>query len=163
MSRSWPLHKDCFYVVHNALGTPYMSAFEGLRTLHYGLYVSTNTFDSSVIEVAPEMFLDAKRPALVYRWGTDLLPPEIEANKPTTAFNRGSKVINFVGTVYPNTLNDFARACVARGLEFRRYGDGISIAQNVQLTKESYIAPAIQQTCHVDIGYVPCRLFKNGQ
>ena len=156
-----PKRKDSFYFIHNALGTKYMQYFEGLKTLHYGLYVSTNSFDSTVEEVAPEMFYNPAGPSLVFRWGTDLLPFEIEANKPTRVFNSESKVVNFVGTVYPNTLNEFRRACLDNGIDFKRHGEGVSIEDNIALTKASYLAPALQQACHVDIGYVPCRLFKN--
>jgi len=156
-----PKRKDCFYLIHNALGTPYMQYFEGLRVLHYGLYVSTNKFSSDIVEIAPEMFYNPAAPSLVFRWATDLLPSEIEANKPARAFNSDSRVINFVGTVYPNTLNEFQRACRNSGIEFKRFGEGVSIEDNIRLTKESYFSPALQQACHVDIGYVPCRLFKN--
>jgi hypothetical protein len=156
-----PLVKGgCFYVIHNALGTPFAEYFKDVKVLHYGLYVSINKGMSGV-EIAPDMFFDASKPSLVFRWGTDLLPHEIEANKPTTAFNRASSVINFIGTVYGNTLNSFARAAANVGKKFLRYGDGVSIEDNVRLTKESYMAPAIQQPYQVDIGYVPCRLFKN--
>src|SRR6266568_3900819 len=83
-----PQRKDCFYVVHNALGTQHMSYFEGLRVLHYGLYVSTNPPSVCGVEVGHEMYFNPGGPALVFRWGTDLLPHEIQANKPVRAFNR---------------------------------------------------------------------------
>lgn len=156
-----PKRQDCFYVIHNSLGTPNAAKFEGLRTLHYGLYVSITPPSSAGIEVGPDMYYNPSGPALVFRWGTDLLPYEIEANKPSRAFNSESRVINFIGTVYPNTLTEFQRACSDNGIEFRISCGGVPIEDNIRMIRESLMAPAIQQTCHVDIGYVPCRLFKN--
>jgi hypothetical protein len=154
-----PKRKDCFYFIHNALGTPYAEYFDGLRVLHYGLYVSTNTLSSEVAEVAPEMFYNPSGSSLVFRWGTDLLPHEIEANKPARTFNSESYVCNFVGTAIPE-LAPFRRACEESGRDFKIYSR-VSVEENVRLIQAAYMAPTINIQYQTQVGYIPCRIFKN--
>ena len=164
-----PQRKDCFYVIHNILGDPWLPYFDGLKLLAYGLHVSTNTYSSEVMELAPQAFFEPSARSLQFRWGTDLLPHEIEANKPTRAFNSDSRVFNYIGTVDGEKnaqLQNFIRACRENGIEYRQYGGSggfkiVSAEEHVQLVKVSYLAPAIQGMDQVNQGYVSCRLFKN--
>lgn len=114
-----------------------------------------------------------------FRWATDLLPHEIEANKPSQLLGQGSKVIWYVGTqwwVNQTELNHFKRACDEAGIEFKPTGAGqqptgsrhpiwgrrvATIEENVRLVRESMMGPAISGTHHLTEGYVPCRIFKN--
>jgi hypothetical protein len=103
------------------------------------------------------------------RWGTDLLPYEIEANKPTRVFNSDSREINYIGTVDPLkeiTMSGFVRACRENGIKFNTYGgfnkkEHPSIQEHVELVKRSYMAPAIQGMDQVESGYISCLLFKS--
>lgn len=164
-----PQRKDCFYVIHNIQGDPRQGYFDGLKLLPYGIHISTNRYDSRVIELAPQVFFDPVTPSLVMRWGTDLLPHEIEANKPAAAFNSESRVFNYIGTVdgmKQYYLEGFKRACAENGIEYRHYGGYsggpiVTIDEHIRLIKESYICPAIQGRDQVEQGYVSCRLFKN--
>jgi hypothetical protein len=119
-----------------------------------------------------------------FRWATDLLPYEIDANKPTELLGRDSNVIWYVGSqwwVNQVELNHFMRAAKKDGKEFRLVGAGAegvpeedrhklfgnhsrkvsSIDANVKRIRESFMAPAISGTHHLTEGYVPCRIFKN--
>jgi hypothetical protein len=62
--------------------------------------------------------------------------------------------------------NNFRDVCIQKGLEFEYYGGFIddkkvSSEENMNLIKESLIAPALQSQWQVDNGYIPCRIFKN--
>lgn len=164
-----PQRKDCFYVIHNILGDTYLSYFDGLKLLPFGIHVSINKYSSNVMELAPQCFFEPGTPSLSFRWGTDLLPHEIEANKPGRVFNSDSHIFNYVGTVDGEKsyqLDNFVRACRENGIEYAQYGGfsggrTVSTEEHIQLVKDSYLAPAIQGMDQVNQGYVSCRLFKN--
>lgn len=135
---SIPLRDDCFYCVHNGFPAEVKPLIAGLDTLGF-----------------PVM------------WATDMLPPDIERNKPSEVFRRESKVINYVGSHWPvneKELGEFERACQENGIELRIVGSGrgaVSIEENVRLVRESYMAPAIQGQQQLDVDYLPCRIYKN--
>jgi len=164
-----PRRKDCFYVVHNILGDPRLSYLDGLKMLAYGVHISTNKYSSDAIELTLDAFFEPAARSLQFRWGTDLLPHEIEANKPAQSFNKESRVFNYVGTVdgmKSGSIGDFAMACRENGIEYNHYGYGekngpISVEEHIRRIQESYMAPAFQGLDQVEQGYVSCRLFKN--
>lgn len=166
-----PLNKECYYFIHN--GTDVQSWFDGFKYVNYGVHISTNRYGETP-QIGPEIWFDAASRSMSFRWGTDLLPHEIEANKPTTAFNSTSKVINYVGTIDPSNkeiIGRFRQAAEEAGLSFNGYGgcyaghEGhnavVSVEDNVRLIQASYLAPTLQRMDQVNSGYVPCRLFKN--
>jgi len=149
----------------NDTPTPY---FVGLKALGYGVHIGTNRYSSSVIEVGPNIWFEPTCPSLFLTWGTDLLPHEIEANKPSRVLNSDSKVWNFIGTVDSTkkwAINEFGRAAKENGIETNMYGGfggtTVSDEQNQKLIKDSYLAPAFQEKGQNDTGYLCCRLFKN--
>lgn len=163
-----PQRKDCFYVIHNILGDPAISYVNGLRMLPYGIHISTNKYSNRVVEVQPDCYFEPGTPSLSMRWGTDLLPYEIQANKPVRAFNENSTVCNFVGSIdstKKRALEDFGLACRMNGRELRTYGgfNGPVVSDELHqcLIKDSYMAPAFEEDGQNDTGYVSCRLFKN--
>lgn len=166
-----PKRGDCFYVVHNT--DDVVKASFGGDLSHYGfmnLGINCAANDqSSNIEVGPDAYLSLqpweKYTSMVIRWGTDLLPHEVMANKPTAMiYNPESKIINFVGSGYENVQEPFARACQENGILFKRvgsFGGPVSREENERLVKESHMAPAINVIDHNKVGYIPCRVFKN--
>jgi hypothetical protein len=167
-----PKRKDCFYIIHN-LDESTKAAFGDLRqysVMNYGMFTSTTNLSQDDIEVGFEMYLALQGheayTSVILRWGTDLFPHEIEANKPTSVFNEGSKEVNFVGTIYHNVHDPFARACSENGIKFNAIGGftgtaPVSIAENARLVRASYMAPAIGDVYHAKVGYIPCRTYKN--
>jgi hypothetical protein len=162
-----PRRQDCYYVIHNGFDPPCKSYLDGLNLIAFGVHISTNSY-YNCIEIQPEVYFGPMMQALSFRWGTDLLPPEIEANKPAVAFNSTSRVVNYVGTIDPSNrgaIDGFRRACNENGISFQPYGvtsgNVVSVEDNVRLIKESYMAPTIQRNDQLGIGYVACRLFKN--
>jgi hypothetical protein len=162
-----PKREDCFYAIHN-VESQAIEYLRGFQMMNYGLYISTATLDpAGWMELAPETFLSLQLhhpySAVIFRWGTDLLPHEIEANKPSTLFRSESKIINYIGCSAPewsNAIGPFKRAAEENGIKFNHLS-GVSIEENVRLIRESYMAPAICPPWQATVGYVPCRLFKN--
>ncbi len=147
---SIPLREDCFYAVHNNIQGG-RERFERLDVLPYGVRLAgIPEFDPNGLSVN-------------IPWATDLLPHEIEANKPSTVFQSRSKVVNYVGSVWSvnrKEIDAFANACFDNGINFSQVQGGVSIEDNVRLIRESYMAPAIVGSGH-PVGYLPCRIFKN--
>lgn len=169
--RQIPVRPDCFYAVFQGSG-----GFESLfanNLLMWGCYADNGRVDVPKRQEKPILFAPdepyyPKERYLEFRWATDLLPHEIEANKPKKVFRNDSKVINWVGTVWhvnSAELASFQHACRENQIDFRHVGAGstgaVSIEENIRLVQESYMAPAISGNMHVTEGYVPCRVFKN--
>lgn len=95
-------------------------------------------------------------------WATDLLPSEIALVEPVNNTN----ISWWVGTMGEgqfgnmNELNNFKRACEENNIEFK-HANNLSIEENRNKIKESYLAPAIVGTWQKGKGYIPCRIFKN--
>jgi hypothetical protein len=155
--------------VHNIFGDRNQSYFDGLPMLGTGVHITPNVYSKNVEILGSDIYFEPDNRSLQMRWGTDLLPEEIQANKPTRVFNSDSRVINYIGTVDPQKqgpINDFVRACQENGIGFRTHGgfnhaDHVSVEEHVRLMKESYMAPSFQGLDQVKTGYVSCRLFKS--
>jgi hypothetical protein len=135
--------------------------------MNYGLYVSTMAIPGNAIELARDTYffpqLWEPYDSVVFRWGTNLLPYEIEANKPTEVFKKHSGVINYIGCSegeWGEVLRPFGQACWENGILFRPVS-GVSSEEHARLIKESYMAPAINIPYQTQVGYIPCRVFKN--
>ena len=159
---------DCFYVVHNIRGDEHESYFDGLPLLATGVHITPNVYSKNVQVLGSDIYFEPDDRVLQMRWGTDLLPSEIQANKPTRVFNSDSREINYIGTVDPLkeiTMSGFIRACRENGIKFNTYGgfnkqEHPTIQEHVDLVKRSYMAPAFQGMDQVQTGYISCRLFK---
>ncbi len=171
-----PQRKDCFYVVHNMQYPSVEGAtdhcgpyFEGLKSLGYNVHRLVNKYSRNVEEIGPQIFFEADSRTISFRWGTDLLPHEIDANKPVKAFNSESRVFNYVGSLddeKARNINRFAVACKENGIEYCQYGGFsggpiLSIVDHVRLIKESYLTPAFHATGEIEQGWISDRLIKN--
>jgi len=161
-----PRRQDCFYAIHN-VETQAKKYLAGYRFMNYGLYVSTMDIPSNAVEIARDTYFFPqpweKYDTCVFRWGTDLLPHEIEANKPSRVFNSESKVINYVGcsaAEWGETVKPFGQAAWENGILLRHLS-GVSHEDHVRLIHESRMAPAINIPYQTQVGYIPCRFFKN--
>jgi len=167
--RGLPQRKDCFYICHNVFGDKNYPYFDGLKLLGTGVHITSNIYSKDVQILGSDIYFEPDNRSIQMRWGTDLLPHEIEANKPTRVFNEDSLLVNYIGTVdyqKEGPMKDFIRACHENGRLFNTYGGfnggpQVSIEQHVRLIQNSYMAPAFQGLDQVRTGYVSCRLFKN--
>jgi len=167
-----PKRKDCFYVCHNTdeMVKEFFGDIGAYDFMNYGVYTLTTNVDND-IKVGHDIYLSLqpheKYTSTVLYWGTDLLPHEIEANKPLAkVFNQESRELNFVGTIYNNVHGPFKRACLENGINFNALGGysggaAVSVEENAWLVRASYMAPAIGDVYHNKVQYFPCRTAKN--
>ncbi len=175
-----PIRPDCFYAVHG------MNDHDGIRLLlanqknklswnvltmtamRSKLGLSAGESSGNIQLLDEESPFDIEKGHLEFRWATDLIPSEIEQNKPMEMLSLHNRIIHWVGTVWwvnEKELGEFRRACEEDGVKFNHIGGGqngvISIEENMKLIRESFMAPAISGSHHLIEGYAPCRIFKN--
>ena len=101
-------------------------------------------------------------------WATDLLPHEIDDNiKNLDSFNI-KNISNFIGM--PLEHNSKLKNVLEKyNILYANYGGTFdikseknkSVEENMRLTQESIIAPALQTEWQINNHYIPCRIFKN--
>lgn len=114
--------------------------------------------------------------AVYTSWATDLLPGQIYTR--TMRLPRERKIW-YVGSIWSANqieMNEFIRACKDAKVDFinrNPWGNLAKVHEHIDLIQKSYIAPDVRGsgvTCdevtaydcnHLDIGYIPCRTFKN--
>jgi|SRR5271157_36622 len=165
---SIPLRKDCFYAVHNSIQGG-RDRFDNLDWMAFGNYLRKNPHRGPVeLLLAPDtpFYWDSK--TVDFFFATNLLPNEIQANKPSRVFRSDSRVVNWVASSWQGATQEmaqFRRACSENQIAVEWYGQGkkgiVSVEENVRLIQESYIAPALVSPEQYKMGYLPCRIFKN--
>lgn len=182
--KNLPIQDNCLYLVHNLWGDQ-RNLFKDKPVIGWGVYVEasregwscadTNAFklnESNSVNLNPGSYFipSGRTSSFQIMWATDLLPHEIQANKPAHILGKHSKVINYVGTYNAghnaDLINPFRRACEKDGYTFKAngaYTNGyvISDERAVELIRESFMAPTIANSYQVRYGYAPCRIFKN--
>jgi hypothetical protein len=160
-----PLRDDCFYLLHNCTDDKYKPLLDKNRAGRMQTYTD-DVLKYKIPKVEDCIHADYDGKCLYFPWATDLLPHEIEANKPSQPFNKDSRVIHWVGTVGEGTfgnmgqINPFIQACNANGIRFDQVML-VSLEENIRRIKASYMAPTIVGKWQHEVGYIPCRLFKN--
>jgi hypothetical protein len=160
-----PLREDCFYILHNCYAAKYKDLFEKNRCIKLQAYADTR-LNKNCIKVRDCIYFDVPNKYLCMLWATDLLPEEIEKNKPQIVFNENSNVVHWIGTIDANFYGNmeeimpFQLACADNNILFKKMSFK-SVEENIRLIKESYMAPAIVGKWQQEVGYVPCRIFKN--
>jgi hypothetical protein len=174
VSLNIPRRKDCLYVNYNGGDPKCREYFAGLLQLSFWCFyyeeerLARERSTPGCIELAINTYFVPPN-GVEIQWATDLLPPEIEALKPSRVFRSESKVVNWVGTYEPlhngGTVPPFADECQKNGIEFRAIGGysgtpPVTMEENIRLIQESHIAPTIPANGQMR-GYAPCRIFKN--
>jgi hypothetical protein len=164
-----PRRNDCFYANYNGGDPKCRQYFAGFPQLHYAAIYHARAMVPYKVDISPDATW-LPPCGMEMRWATDLLPHEIEANKPLArTFVPESNVVYWVGTYERNhnwdTVKPFADECQRNGVTFRPIGGysgtpPVSMEENIRLIRESRFAPTIPAGCQMD-GYVPCRIFKN--
>jgi hypothetical protein len=161
-----PLRDDCFYLIHNCDGK-YKDLFTKNRCMNLQVYTD-DVLKYNVPKLSKCIHADYTGKCLYMPWATDLLPHEIDANKPNIPFNKNSNIISWVGSVGGgefgniNEIDAFKLACQENGIHFEHSSNNSkSFQDNVQLIKNSYLAPTLVGTWQQKQGYIPCRIFKN--
>jgi hypothetical protein len=165
-----PVRDDCLYVLHNCYDPKYQQLFQKNRCMMLQTYTD-NALKDNVVKVEECIYHNVAGRCLYMPWATDLLPYQIERNKNHALkrlppFNKNCKVINWVGTIGAgkfgniNQIDPFKKAAAQNGIIFTQAG-GRGLAETVQLIRNSYMAPTIVGEWQHEVGYVPCRIFKN--
>lgn len=171
-----PIKRDCLYILHNC---PY-NVFSTVIDRSVCIQVLTNpVFNQKDLVKINEYTFVGK--GIIYQpWATDLLPHEIDVNWVNI---KRKKVVNYVGSVLDGGYNDirsqligFSEGCREDGIEVHAYGgytpntdigylkrhsNFVSNERHLQLVQESIYAPQLCSSQQLEMGYVPCRIFKN--
>lgn len=166
-----PINNNSYYVLHNCMDPKYKQIpTKNKIILQVYTYDADRRWGATKVPNSKCSFYSGD--CLWQPWATDLLPFEIDNNikniensTETKTENNHKNKVNFIGMMNP-PWNNFRDACIQKGLEFEYYGGflddkKVSSEENMNLIKESLIAPALQSQWQVDNGYIPCRIFKN--
>jgi hypothetical protein len=164
-----PIQSSATYFIHNLKED--FSAIENSNVYNYLVYHDQYSWDG-VTKVDDYFWFCEKTKTPVIMWGTDLLPHEIDNLSPVL-YNENEKNVYFVGTVQGNNTIEFSNVCSNNGKNFINLGGYTGFSEDekslgfydykksIDIMRESYISFDIREQCHVNNGYVPCRLFKN--
>ena len=178
-----PIREDCKYILHNSYvdeGKAYYKNNAGtwsdkryIPLAKKGNVINMQVYRPKFVENKEKMdnyiFYSKNNYTLYMPWGTDLLPYEIECNKDKLIkWKRSKKNVNLIGSFtsgYRKNWIPFNKALKKENIKFRAFGGfetkNVSLDDNYKLIMESYISPAIQPDIQLELGYIPCRIFKN--
>lgn len=104
---------------------------------------------------------------IVDLWATDLLPEQIEDNINNIEkiwSSKNKRDVCFVGTMLSIT-SELQTVCEENGYNFIRRGGwsskSVNLNDHVEMIKKSYLSPSFQSDWQINLGYIPCRIFKN--
>ncbi len=156
-----PLRSDCAYVTHNCEPAKYI----GMRRLGIQVATMSNSILPSLKVMSPLTYYDEQGHLLYFVWATDLLPREFDFDSVLAAPKED--VAYWIGTIaisgpFENIseINPFKDDCDSKGIKFEQVTK-VSIKENKELINKSYIAPTIVGKWQKEVGFMPCRIFKN--
>ena len=161
-----PLKRSSSYILHHCKLDKYID--NGCRYIQWGNYTHDcklgNNFyypGNAIEKIAYYAFLDAKNHILLQPSGTNLLPNEFPSG--LSPFNPRAKSIYYIGSVGDDNRDmvmDFKKACRDHGKKFV-LAQSVSDKKAQRLVCESFVNPDIRCQHHVNVGYLPGRVFKN--
>lgn len=165
VDRNIPLRDDCRYILHNCDQAKYKPLFEKKNCMILQVYTH-DVLSRDVTKIEDCLYIENNAPVLYMPWATDLLPDEIDAIKKTIPTIKREHKIYFVGSYMGGGFDNRAqydalnRACQELGVSFEQVRN-VSAEENIDLIQRSFIAPTLQGKWQCDVGYIPCRIFKN--
>ncbi len=179
VDKNVPLREDSYYVYHHCWCKEHRCAEEKYAPLiKKNRAIAIKCFWAPYLTKDPEwtkidtyIYKSLKHKELVFPWATDLLPHEIEQEKEKLPFKNLIKRATFLGTVgnsgygaNADELNGFMDAAKKNGVSVfinNPWSSPLSNEQHKTIIEESLLAPAIQGKWQCEVGYIPCRIFKN--
>ncbi len=131
-------------------------------------------------KVKDYVYYDIRNKAIYQPWATNLLPHEIVEDVIT--HNLKSNVLNFIGSIWSENINQIRpmiEDLTNKSIDINIYGwlqysdllvnkkishlsnCGLPEESAIDLVKNSIFYPDIRGEHHINLGYIPCRLFKN--
>ena len=162
-----PTIKGALYFLHNSTNPGFKGS--GAEVIDFQVY-STSVPVRKLREIGPLQYVDPAARCIYQPWATDLLPGEFDYSK--LCLDNVPGYCAFIGSIFNAGLgrNDdmiqaFEGACLAEGLAFIKDGlytkTLISDEHHIDLIRKATLAPALQGQFQLNIGYIPCRIFKN--
>ena len=165
-----PLRNDCYYILHNVEQQKYRNSnVDRNKVLIIQVY-TRDCLKRNELELEKCIHY-TKAPnedsysVLYFPWATDLLPNEIEKNINNYDNINTTNNVYFVGMKIgksDNIINSFCKRNNLKYVQVGGFSNNVDTETNQKYVSESIIAPAIQgNNWQVEVGYVPCRIFKN--
>lgn len=159
-----PLNESSKYILHHCN----LAKYQGLKYINLCNYVHACTLGKSynyeggtVTKIGDHAYWDEANKALYQPWATNLLPHEFGDIIP---FNPNESFIYYIGSVWEENIaqmQGFIEACKDKGKIFINMNNGVTEDTARDLVTKSYVAPDIRGEHHLNVGYIPCRIFKN--
>ena len=158
-----PLNATSKYILHHCN----QGKYDNYRHVNLCNYVNDCTLGkshnypgASVERINYFTYYDSKNRALYQPWGTASFHDEFDN---FSELDTTISEIYYVGTVWTdniNEINQFYTSCLKNNkkLIIQRTSSEL---ESRKFIKASFIAPDIRLKHHVNVGYIPCRIFKN--
>lgn len=170
--RSIPIRQDCFYILHNCDLNKYKQIVDQKNYIILQVYTN-DILNRNLQKIEDCVYIDSQDRCIYLPWATDLLPDEIELQKKDVSLNYSNKSACFIGTIehggrFSNKqeVENFFQECKKNQFKIISHGmygnnKSVTLEENLSLVKNSLLAPAIQGKWQAEVGYIPCRIFKN--
>lgn len=178
-----PVDPSCYYVLHNCEANKYAAVPPQqiiplqVYTKH-GAEIVVNLGDGAAngtkkhtfsrgphnSTAVPDEFAFYGEGMLYQPWGTDLFPDEIDEEIKNLEKHEVKPESWFIGQ--PNDpWSAWEAVCRSHNVAFQSVGgfrnNVVSPEENKDMVQRSIIAPALQCDQQLEMGYLPCRIFKN--
>jgi hypothetical protein len=171
-NKNIPIRSDCYYVLHNVNQEKYLNETNNVLNIQVFTKKIAEEVKNEDVVFNPWSILKFEEiPTLYFPWATDLLPNEVNT-KEAKNNTQGDKYCFWAGTYGDHTsifqngteLTPFFNECEKNGirvLKINPWSKPISFEENKDLVNKSFVSPSIQGPWQVNVGYIPCRIFKN--
>jgi len=164
-SKHLPIDKSSQYFIHNLADD--FEEHEGDNIHNLLVYHEGYNWSVDYQMIDDWSWYHKETKTCVIMWATDLLPDEIEGKEPVL-YDADRTDINYVGSLDIGYLHKFSAISNSNGKRFITSGGYspssrgfIDNEESIKLVKESYLNFDFRPECHLNNGYVPCRIFKN--
>lgn len=166
VDKNIPIREDCRYILHYCRSPKYLPLLEKGYCIHLQVYNDFVLKRTDLTKLDNCIYYDLLRQRIYMPWATDLLPPEIDKVKSGISKRKSHPEVYWIGTIggglYGNIeqIHPFQRACTENNIPLI-HKINVSMEENCKFIFRSYMAPAIVGQWQQEVGYIPCRIFKN--
>ena len=160
-----PKRKDCLYILHHVSREAYQVIPKHNKVF---LDMYTQNIIENVIQISEVSFYNTTGDTLHSVWATDLLPDEIDIEEAIRTFDNKKNAVVFIGTLTNcnrfgnyNQIMPFVKEAQKDEYEWIHPSNPIDNNTQKSLISSCLLAPAITGFWQQDVGYIPCRIFKN--